>query len=118
MYTFIFLALIILILTLPFSLYHLIVAGLAIAQKNFNRGIKCMFMGSIFTMLSLFLHFYMPIMFESFIPVISLLIWIIGVVLICYGAYWNDKQKGNFKKSHHIIRISLAVLLTLILLLI
>ena len=118
MYTFIFIALIILILTLPFSLYHLIVAGLAIAQKNFNRGIKCMFMGSILTMLSLFLHFYMPIMFESFIPVISLLIWIIGVVLICYGAYWNDKQKGNFKKSHHIIRISLAVLLTLILLLI
>ena len=77
-----------------------------------------MFMGSILTMLSLFLHFYMPIMFESFIPVISLLIWIIGVVLICYGAYWNDKQKGSFKKSHHIIRISLAILLTLILLLI
>ena len=118
MYTFIFLALIILILTLPFSLYHLIVAGLAIAQKNFNRGIKCMFMGSILTMLSLFLHFYMPIIFEIFIPIISLLLWIIGVFLICYGAYWNDKQKGTFKKSHHIIRISLAVLLTLILLLI
>ena len=118
MYTFIFLALIILILTLPFSLYHLIVAALAIAQKNFNRGIKCMFMGSILTMLSLFLHFYMPIMFEIFIPIISLLLWIIGVFLICYGAYWNDKQKGTFKKSHHIIRISLAVLLTLILLLI
>ena len=118
MYTFIFLALIILILTLPFSLYHLIVAGLAIAQKNFNRGIKCMFMGSILTMLSLFLHFYMPIMFEIFIPIISLLLWIIGVLLICYGAYWNDNQKGTFKKFHHIIRISLAVLLTLILLLI
>ena len=115
MYTFIFLALIILILTLPFSLYHLIVAGLAIAQKNFNRGIKCMFMGSILTMLSLFLHFYMPIMFEIFIPIISLLLWIIGVFLICYGAYWNGKQKGRFKKSHHIIWISLAVLLTLIL---
>ena len=118
MYTFIFLALIILILTLPFSLYHLIVADLAIAQKNFNKGIKCILIGSILTMLSLFLHFYMPIMFESFIPVISLLIWIIGVVLICYGSYWNDKQKSTFKKSHHIIRISLAVLLTLILLLI
>jgi len=60
----------------------------------------------------------MPIMFEIFIPIISLLLWIIGVFLICYGAYWNDKQKGTFKKSHHIIRISLAVLLTLILLLI
>lgn len=118
MYTFIFLALIILILTLPFSLYHLIVAGLAIAQKNFNRGIKCMFMGSILTMLSLFLHFYMPIIFEIFIPIISLLLWIIGVILICYGAYWNDKQKGNFKKTLHIIRISLAILLTLILILI
>ena len=118
MYTFIFLALIILILTLPFSLYHLIVVGLAIAQKNFNRVIKCMFMGSILTMLSLFLHFYMPIMFEIFIPIISLLLWIIGVFLICYGAYWNDNQKGTFKKFHQIIRISLAVLLTLILLLI
>ena len=77
-----------------------------------------MFMGSILTMLSLFLHFYMPIIFESFIPVISLLLWIIGVILICYGAYWNDKQKGSFKKSHHIIRITFAILLTLILLLI
>ena len=118
MYTFIFLALIILILTLPFSLYHLIVAGLAIAQKNFIIVIKFMFMGSILSMLSLFLHFYMPIIFEIFIPIISLLLWIIGVILICYGAYWNDKQKGNFKKSHHIIRITFAILLTLILLLI
>ena len=118
MYTFIFLALIILILTLPFSLYHLIVASLEVKKRNFNRGIKCILFGSILTMLSLFLHFYMPIMFEIFIPIISLLLWIIGVFLICYGAYWNDKQKGTFKKSHHIIRISLAVLLTLILLLI
>ena len=69
-------------------------------------------------MLTLFLHFYMPIMFEIFIPIISLLLWIIGVFLICYGAYWNDNQKGTFKKFHQIIRISLAVLLTLILLLI
>ena len=77
-----------------------------------------MFMGSILPMLSLFLHFYMPIMFEIFIPIISLLLWIIGIFLICYGAYWNDKQKGSFKKSHHIIRITFAILLTLILLLI
>lgn len=115
MYTFIFLALIILILTLPFSLYHLIVAGLAIAQKNFNKGIKCILIGSILTMLSLFLHFYMPIMFESFIPVISLLIWIIGVVLICYGAYWNGKQKENFHPAHHLIRIGIALVLTILL---
>ena len=118
MYTFIFLALIILILTLPFSLYHLIVAALEIKKRNFDRGVKCILFGSILTMLSLSLQFYIPIMFEIFIPVISLILWILGVVLICYGSYWNDKQKGTFKKSHHYIRISLAVLLTVILLLI
>ena len=118
MYTFIFLALIILLLTIPFSLYHLIVASLAITQRNFNRGIKCMFIGNILTMLSLFLQFYIAIMLEIYLPILPLILWIIGVSLICYGAYWNDKQKGNIKNSHHIIRISLAVLLTFILLLI
>ena len=118
MYTFIYLALIILVMTLPFSLYHLIVAALAITQRNFNREIKCMFIGSILTMLSLFLQFYMSIVLEIYLPILSLILWIIGVFLICYGAYWNDKQKGGFKKFHHIIRISLAILLTLILILI
>ena len=77
-----------------------------------------MFIDNILTMLSLFLQFYIAIMFEIYLPILSLSLWIIGVFLICYGAYWNDKQKGTFKKSHHIIRILLAILLTLILILI
>ena len=76
-----------------------------------------MFIGSILTMLSLFLQFYIAIMFEIYLPILSLSLWIIGVFLICYGAYWNDKQKETFKKSHHIIRITFAIVLTLILLL-
>ena len=77
-----------------------------------------MFIGNILTMLSLFLQFYIAIMFEIYLPILSLSLWIIGVFLICYRAYWNGKQKGTFKKSHHIIRILLAILLTLILILI
>ena len=97
-------------LTLAFALLHLL-ASLSELRKGKNTlGNQLLFIGSCLATLSLILYFLLPI--------VALFIWLIGCGLICYGAYWNDKQKGTFKKSHHIIRITFAILLTLILLLI
>lgn len=94
---------------LAFALLHLL-ASLSEVKKGNLLGNRLLLIGSCLASLSIFLYF--------FLPIVALSLWLIGCGLICYGFYWNDKPKGSFKKSHHIIRISLAVLLTLILLLI
>ena len=97
-------------LALAFALLHLL-ASLSELRKGRNPlGNQLLLIGSILATLSIFLYF--------FLPIVALSLWPIGCGLICYGAYWNNKQKGSFKKSHHIIRITFAILLTLILLLI
>ena len=106
----IILVIFIIFLALAFPLLHLL-ASLSELRKGRNLlGNRLLLIGSSLATLSLILYFLLPI--------VALFIWLIGCGLIYYGSYWNDKQKGSFKKSHHIIRISLAVLLTLILLLI
>lgn len=103
----IILAIFLAFLLLAFPLLHLL-ASLSELRKGRNPlGNRLLLIGSSLATLSIFLYF--------FLPIIALSLWLIGCGLICYGAYWNGKQKGRFKKSHHIIRISLAVLLTLIL---
>ena len=97
-------------LALAFALLHLL-ASLSELRKGRNLlGNRLLLIGSSLATLSIFLYF--------FLPIVALSLWLIGCGLICYGAYWNDKQKGTFKKSHHIIRITCAIVLTLILLLI
>ena len=106
----IILAIFLAFLLLAFPLHHLL-ASLSELRKGRNPlGNQLLLIGSSLATLSIFLYF--------FLPIIALSLWLIGCGLICYGAYWNDKQKGSFKKSHHIIRITFAILLTLILLLI
>ena len=106
----IILAIFLAFLLLAFPLLHLL-ASLSELRKGRNPlGNRLLLIGSSLATLSIFLYF--------FLPIIALSLWLIGCGLICYGAYWNDKQKGSFKKSHHIIRITFAILLTLILLLI
>ena len=98
------------LLALAFALLHLM-ASLSELRKGKNTlGNRLLLIRSSLATLSLILYF--------FLPIVALFLWLIGCGLICYGAYWNDKQKGNFKKTHHIIRISLAILLTLVLILI
>ena len=105
----IILAIFLAFLLLAFPLHHLL-ASLSELRKGRNPlGNQLLLIGSILATLSIFLYF--------FLPIIALSLWLIGCGLICYGAYWNDKQKGTFKKSHHIIRITFAIVLTLILLL-
>ena len=106
----IILAIFLAFLLLAFPLHHLL-ASLSELRKGRNPlGNRLLLIGSSLATLSIFLYF--------FLSIVALSLWLIGCGLICYGAYRNDKQKGSFKKSHHIIRISLAVLLTLILILI
>ena len=105
----IILAIFLALLLLAFPLLHLL-ASLSELRKGRNLlGNRLLLIGSSLATLSIFLYF--------FLPIIALSLWLIGCGLICYGAYWNDKQKGTFKKSHHIIRITFAIVLTLILLL-
>ena len=105
----IILAILIAFLLFAFPLLHLL-ASLSELRKGRNPlGNQLLLIGSSLATLSIFLYF--------FLPIVALSLWLIGCGFICYGAYWNDKQKETFKKSHHIIRITFAIVLTLILLL-
>ena len=115
----IILAIFLAFLLLAFPLHHLL-ASLSELRKSRNPlGNQLLLIGSILATLSIFLYFFatLSIFCYFFLPIVALSIWLIGCGLICFGAYWNDKQKGTFKKSHHIIRITCAIVLTLILLL-
>jgi len=97
-------------LALAFVLLHLL-ASLSELRKGRNLlGNRLLFIGSGLAAMSLILYFLLPI--------IALFIWLIGCGLICYGAYLNGKQKENFHPAHHLIRIGIALVLTLLLALI
>jgi len=97
-------------LALAFALLHLLVSLSELKKGKKTLGIYLLFLGSSLATLSLFLYF--------FLPIVALFIWLIGVSLICYGAYWNGKHKENFNPAHHVIRIGIALILTILLTLI
>ena len=75
-------------LSLAFALLHLM-ASLSELRKHKNTlGNRLLLIGSNLATFSLILYFLLPI--------VALFLWLIGVSLICYGAYWNGKHKGNF----------------------
>ena len=97
-------------LALAFPLLHLL-ASLSELRKGKNTlGNQLLFIGSSLATLSLILYL--------FLPIVTLVLWLIGCGLICYGAYWNGKHKGNFHPAHHLIRIGIALVLTILLALI
>ena len=91
---------------LAFALLHLL-ASLSEVKKGNLLGNRLLLIGSSLATLSIFLYF--------FLPIIALSLWLIGCGLICYGAYWNGKQKENFHPAHHLIRIGIALVLTILL---
>ena len=96
--------------TLAFPLLHLS-AGLSDLRKGKNTlGNRLLLIGSSLAILSLILYF--------FFPMITLPLWLIGCGLICYGAYWNGKQKEHFNPAHHVIRLGIALVITILLALI
>ena len=103
----IILVIFIIFLALAFPLLHLL-ASLSELRKGRNPlGNRLLLIGSSLATLSIFLYF--------FLPIIALSLWLIGCGLICYGAYWNGKQKENFHPAHHLIRIGIALVLTILL---
>ena len=97
-------------LSLAFALLHLM-ASLSELRKHKNTlGNRLLLIGSNLATFSLILYF--------FFSIVALSLWLIGVSLICYGAYWNGKHKENFNPAHHIIRIGIALILTILLALI
>ena len=95
-------------LALAFTLLHLLVSLSELKKGKKTLGIYLLFLGSSLATFSLILYFLLPI--------VALFIWLIGVSLICYGAYWNGKHKGNFHLvAHYLIRIGIALVITILL---
>ena len=92
------------IFALAFVLLHLLAS---LSEVNHTLGNTFLLIGSSLATLSLILYF--------FLPIVSLVLWLIGCGLICYGAYWNGKHKGNFHPAHHLIRMGIALVVTLLL---
>ena len=89
----IILAIFLAFLLLAFPLHHLL-ASLSELRKGRNPlGNRLLLIGSSLATLSIFLYF--------FLSIVALSLWLIGCGLICYGAYWNDKQKGTFKNHQN-----------------
>ena len=97
-------------LALAFVLLHLLASLSEVKKGNHNLGNQFLLIGSSLATLSLFLYF--------FFSIVALSLWMIGCGVICYGAYWNGKHKENFKPVHHVIRVSIALFLTILLALI
>lgn len=97
-------------LALAFALLHLLVSLSELKKGKKTLGIYLLFLGSSLAAFSLILYF--------FLPIVALFLWLISCGLICYGAYWNGKHKENFHLAHHIIRIGIALILTILLALI
>lgn len=92
---------------LAFALLHLLASLSEVKKGNHTLGNTFLLIGSSLATLSLILYF--------FLPIVSLVLWLIGCGLICYGAYWNGKHKENFHPAHHLIRIGTVLVLTILL---
>lgn len=94
-------------LALAFALLHLLASLTEVKKGDHTLGNTFLLIGSSLATFSLILYFLLPI--------VALFIWLIGVSLICYGAYWNGKHKENFNPAHHVIRIGIALVITILL---
>ena len=97
-------------LALAFPLLHLLASLSEVKKGNHTLGNTFLLIGSSLATLSLILYF--------FLPIVALFLWMIGCGLICYGAYWNGKHKENFEPVHHVIRVGIALVITILLALI
>ena len=98
------------LLALSFALLHLM-ASLSELRKGKNTlGNQLLLIRSSLATFSLILYF--------FLPIVTLSLWLISCGLICYGAYWNGKHKENFNPAHHVIRLGIALVITILLALI
>lgn len=95
------------LLALAFALFHLLASLTEVKKGNHTLGNTFLLIGSGLATFSLILYFLLPI--------VALSLWVIGCGLICYGAYWNGKHKESFHPVHHVIRIGIALVITILL---
>ena len=95
------------LLALAFALLHLLASLTEVKKGNHTLGNTFLLIGSGLATFSLILYFLLPI--------VALSLWVIGCGLICYGAYWNGKLKESFHPVHHVIRIGIALVITILL---
>ena len=95
------------LLALAFALLHLLASLTEVKKGNHTLGNTFLIIGSGLATFSLILYFLLPI--------VALSLWVIGCGLICYGAYWNGKHKESFHPVHHVIRIGIALVITILL---
>ena len=88
-----------------FAFLHLLAGGVALLKGDKTTGNILIFVGGLIALPAI------PLL--AMVRGISFVTWIVGAILCCVGAYINGKQNGNFQKSHHVIRITIAVLLTI-----
>ena len=92
---------------LAFALLHLLASLTEVIKGNHTLGNTFLLIGSSLATFSLTLYFLLPI--------VSLVLWLIGCGLICYGAYWKGKRKEVFHPAHHLIRMGITLVLTILL---
>ena len=95
------------LLALAFALFQLLASFTEVKKGNHTLGNTFLLIGSGLATFSLILYFLLPI--------VALSLWVIGCGLICYGAYWNGKHKESFHPVHHVIRIGIALVITILL---
>lgn len=88
-----------------FALLHLLAAGAALLKGDKTTGNILIFVGALIALPAI------PLL--AIVPRISFVTWIVGATLCCVGAYMNGKEKGNNNTMHHVIRITIAILLTI-----
>lgn len=88
-----------------FAFLHLLAGSVALLKGDKTTGNILIFVGGLIALPAI------PLL--AMVRGLSFATWIIGATLCCVGAYINGKQNGNFQKSHHVIRITIAVLLTI-----
>ena len=88
-----------------FAFLHLLAGSVALLKGDKTTGNILIFVGGLIALPAI------PLL--AIVPRISFVTWIVGATLCCVGVYINGKQNGNFQKSHHVIRITIAVILTI-----
>ena len=88
-----------------FAFLHLLAGGVALLKGDKTTGNILIFVGALIALPAI------PLL--AIDSRISFVTWIVGATLCCVGAYINGKQNGNFQKSHHVIRITIAIILTI-----
>ena len=88
-----------------FAFLHLLAGGAALLKGDKTTGNILVFVGGLIAFLT-----FPSLAITAGIPFLT---WILGATLCCVGAYKNGKEKGDINKSHHAIRITIAILLTL-----